>query len=237
MYILAIETSSKIGSVACGIDNRVIAKKDFTATAKHAAELIPTADRVINAVGIEPEDINVICVSWGPGSFTGLRVGFSFARAFAQITGAKLSAIPTTDVVIENIKNSLPEGKKVFITPIIDAKRGQVFSAGYRWEKGKIEKIINDCVISPKDLIRKISRPLWVLGEGLEFHNEHFSSEGITILDRKFWSPHAENVYKIGWEYINQQKFTPIDAFVPNYIRLPEAEEKWQMKVKDMKGN
>lgn len=140
-YILAIETSSRMGSVAIGRAGRCLSQVAFTAGARHGVELVPAVDKLVKEMNLSPGQIRVICVSCGPGSFTGLRVGFTFARSLAQVTGAKLVAVPSTEVVAENLRPQLlSQPGPIFLAPILDAKRQQVYTAGFRWQGGRIEK-------------------------------------------------------------------------------------------------
>ncbi len=232
-YILAVETSSRTGSAAVGFGSEMLSQSQFSSTAKHGVELIPTVDRLLAEAGISASDISVICISSGPGSFTGLRVGFSFARAYSQVSGAKLVQVPSTDVIIGNLKPALSKcSGTIYIAPVIDAKRKQVFSAGYSWRDGLTEKILDDGVFFPSDLMENLGRPLWVTGEGLEFHKDAFICDGVKIIDSNYWVSRAENVLKLGCRLAVNDKFVSVDRCIPNYIRLPEAEERWRMKQK-----
>ena len=232
-YILAVETSSRVGSIAVGCGAQVIASKRFPSMARHGVELIPTVKRLLEENNICTNDIDVICVSGGPGSFTGLRVGFAFARALAQVVGARLVKVSSTDVIAENVKPILSErAERCSIAVIIDAKRNQIFSAGFEWNGSKLTKMLEDCVIFPDTLLKKLSAPILVLGEGLMFHRDIFDKKGVEILEEQYWRGDAENVYKLGLNEIRAERFVEINDFVPNYIRLPEAEERWLEKNK-----
>jgi len=231
-YILAIETSSRQGSVAIGRGSKVLGEVDFTAGARHGVELVPAIDNLVKKIGLTPNQLEIICVSAGPGSFTGLRVGFTFARCLAQTTGAQLVAVPSTQVVVENLRSKfecLPG--PLDIAPILDAKRKQVYTAGFRWQNGRLEKILQECVLSPADLLNSLSRPVWITGEGIDYHREGFiDQKDVILIEREFWIGRAVNVLKIGVELAGKDQFTPYNQLVPTYVRLPEAEERWQLR-------
>lgn len=233
-YFLAIETSSRAGSAAIGCDGELIARVDFAAGVRHGVELIPAVDRMMREAGLVPGQMGVICVSSGPGSFTGLRVGFTFARCLAQVTGAKLVAVSSTRVMVENLVPMLKERTEtIYLAPILDAKRKQVYTAGYLWQEGQIRSVLEECVLTPEQLMHKLGRPLWLTGEGLDYHRESFAGgSGITAIEKEYWSGRAENVLKLGFELAKEGRFTPYNQFVPTYVRLPEAEERWQERQK-----
>ena len=232
MYILAIETSSRMGSVAIGRGTQCLSQVEFTAGARHGVELTPAVDTLVRNSRLTPAQIQIVCVSCGPGSFTGLRVGFTFARCLAQVTGAKLVAVPSTEVVVENLKEKLADQPgPVYLAPILDAKRQQVYTAGFRWQDGRLEKVLPESVLPPSELMGALGRPLWITGEGIDYHRESFSGrEGVIFTDREYWLGRAANVLKLGYELARRDQFTPINEFIPTYVRLPEAEEKWQLR-------
>src|ERR1700742_766157 len=87
---IAIETSGRIGSVALVDGDTVLPEAQFQHGLKHAAEIVPTIDRLCCARGWQPKDVEHLYVSVGPGSFTGLRIGVTLAKTLALATGVKL---------------------------------------------------------------------------------------------------------------------------------------------------
>jgi tRNA threonylcarbamoyladenosine biosynthesis protein TsaB len=231
-YILAIETSSRAGSAAIGLGSELLGSIDFTAGARHGVEILPSVDRLMKKLDLKPSQIEIICVSAGPGSFTGLRVGFTFARSLAQLTGAKLVAVPSTRVIVENLLPLLAkETGPIYIAPILDAKRKQVYTAGFLWEKGQFRQVLEESVLPPAELLNRLGRPLWVTGEGLDYHREGFEGQtDVIFTDRTLWPCRAECVLKLGTDLAREERFTPCNELVPTYVRLPEAEENWQLR-------
>src|SRR5258706_15103665 len=117
---LAIETSGRIGSVALVDENESIEEREFPHGLQHAAGLIPLIDEMCETRGWKAADLREIYVSAGPGSFTGLRIGITLAKTLAFVTGAKLVAVPTMRVLVENA----PEARHVIV--VLDAKRDQI---------------------------------------------------------------------------------------------------------------
>src|ERR1051325_7330032 len=99
---LAIETSGRIGSVALVDETGAIKEREFPHGLQHAAGLIPLIDELCSARGWKPADLREVYVSAGPGSFTGLRIGITLSKTLAFVTGAKLVAVPTMRVLVEN---------------------------------------------------------------------------------------------------------------------------------------
>jgi len=231
-YILAVETSSRTGSVAAGRGGTILGELEFTAGARHGVELIPAVDRLVREANLKPDQFEIICVSAGPGSFTGLRVGFTFARSLAQISGAKLVQVPSTEVIVANLHDQLAaEPGPVFVAPIMDAKRGQVYTAGFRWHAGGLEKVLNETAITPAQLLGQLGRPAWITGEGIDYHRQAFANHpDVVLTDQTLWRPRAKNVLTLGLEKAHRNEFTELNHLLPTYVRLPEAEERWQKR-------
>jgi tRNA threonylcarbamoyl adenosine modification protein YeaZ len=100
---LAIETSGRIGSVALGRDNVLLASAAMPEQERHRVDLMPTIDRLCAAHGVGPRQIGEVYLSAGPGSFTGLRIGLATAKMLAQVLGAKIVAVPTVEVIACNV--------------------------------------------------------------------------------------------------------------------------------------
>jgi len=228
-WALAIETSCRIGSVALAVGEQLVAEEVFTADRHHAIELIPAIDRMLRSNGIGADNVQWVFLSAGPGSFTALRIGFTFARAFSQVGGAKLVPVPTCEVIAENLRGLLADqASQLDVATILDAKRKQVYAAAFRWSNARLEKVIAEQVIFPGDLVNRLRRPLWVIGEGIDYHRQALMGEGITIVDSEFWRPSASKVLALGWRRARSDGVVAYEKLVPTYIRLPEAEERWQ---------
>src|SRR5207245_11538453 len=92
---LAIDTATEIASVAAGRPPRAESGAQVQGTRRHAAEIIRLVDFVLGRLGITPRDLEGIVLGDGPGSFTGLRVGWAAAKGLAQEAGLELVAIPS----------------------------------------------------------------------------------------------------------------------------------------------
>ena len=99
---LAIETSSRLGSVALAEDGNTLLQDAFPHGLQHAARIILAVDELCRQLHWTPRDIREIYVSAGPGSFTGLRIGITLAKTLAWATGAALVAVPSVRVLADN---------------------------------------------------------------------------------------------------------------------------------------
>lgn len=229
-FIIALETSGRMGSIAVGRGSELLVERQFSHEMKHAAELMPTIEALCRETGHLASDIAQIYVSAGPGSFTGLRIAISIARAISQAIGCKLVAIPTVDVLA---MNAPPEAERLAI--ILDAKRGQVFGAYYQRLQGDtlpngLQRLGGPVLIDPAELVRLAGAggPVTVLGEGIPYHRE--ALVGAIETPPELWRARAGAVFQIGRVMAQRGEFTEVNQLLPTYIRLAEAEEVWRKK-------
>ncbi|HUB26853.1 MAG TPA: tRNA (adenosine(37)-N6)-threonylcarbamoyltransferase complex dimerization subunit type 1 TsaB [Tepidisphaeraceae bacterium] len=222
---LAIETSGRIGSVAICADGKVLAEQSFQHGLQHAARILPEIDALCRAQSWQPSQIDELYVSTGPGSFTGLRIGVTMAKAMAISTGVRLVAVPTLGVLAANAP---PEATNLII--VLDAKRNQIFTArfermpGQAWTE-KEPAHLDDL----SSMLSRSGRPVWVLGEGIPWHEKFIdrSDSQIRIVPPTMWQARASAVAAIGWELARAGQFADPMTLTPVYVRRPEAEEKW----------
>jgi tRNA threonylcarbamoyladenosine biosynthesis protein TsaB len=224
---LAIETSGKVGEIAVAEDGRAVAVERFSHGLRHAAGIVPIIDRLCAQRAWRPADVEEVYVSAGPGSFTGLRVGITVAKTLALATGARVVAVPTVEVLARNA----PAGWENLII-VLDAKRGQIFTASFENREGKPVLREPAHLSSLAEMLGKTGRPVHLLGEGLPFHAGEPGTEtaGVVRTDAELWGGRAEAVAEIGWALARAGRFADAAALTPIYIRKPEAEEKYEAR-------
>jgi tRNA threonylcarbamoyladenosine biosynthesis protein TsaB len=220
---LAIETSSRIGSVALAEDGKTLAADSFPHGLQHAARIIPVIDDLCRRLRWTSSDFREIYVSAGPGSFTGLRIGITMAKTLAFATNAKLVAVPSVRVLVENAP---ADAKNVII--VLDAKRDQIFTASFERQANGWSEVQPAHLGTLADMLAKFPRPVHLIGEGIPYHRKFIpeNEPGIFITDESSWRPDARIVATLGWQLARAGKFTDAMSLRPIYIRKPEAEEK-----------
>ncbi|MFQ7473488.1 MAG: tRNA (adenosine(37)-N6)-threonylcarbamoyltransferase complex dimerization subunit type 1 TsaB, partial [Anaerovoracaceae bacterium] len=135
MYILGIETTGAFASVALTKDGRVIGHVRGNDRFSHLQNLMPQVESVIKENKLSIGDISALAVSCGPGSFTGIRIGVSSARALSQILDIPCASVSSLEALAMRVceSDNLNDivDKKVLVCPILDARRSQVYGAGY----------------------------------------------------------------------------------------------------------
>ncbi|MBP1553570.1 MAG: tRNA (adenosine(37)-N6)-threonylcarbamoyltransferase complex dimerization subunit type 1 TsaB, partial [Oscillospiraceae bacterium] len=103
MLVLGVDCSSKQGSVALTKDGRPLYQCVYDSNMTHSQNLLSLVDNAVSVCGIKKEDIDLFAVTLGPGSFTGIRIGVSSARALAQVMGLPTIAVPTLKAFAYNM--------------------------------------------------------------------------------------------------------------------------------------
>jgi len=226
---IALETSGRLGSVAIGIGGSLSGQKTFSGPMRHSIELFDTIGDLLQKNNKKAAQIDHIYISTGPGSFTGVRISVAVAKAMAFANNAKIVAVPTSEAMAKNAENQ----KINKVATIIDAKRGQFFVAVFKKnsENPLWQKIIPDCLMTTTEFIEKFNtEDIYLLGEGLLYYKEKFKTDKIKIMEEKFWSPRAENIFDLGTAMAREDKFSDPLTLEPLYLRKPEAQISWEKK-------
>jgi len=241
--VLAVETSSRIGSVAIAVGKKIIAETIFSAPIKHSAEIFPAIGDILGRFSRNPDNIEQIHISAGPGSFTGLRIAVTLAKTMNLANAAKIIAVDTLDVIAANANDYLKEKKTSTDSPeriatILDAKRGQFFIAVYRRNTNNIQttenngtwkKIFPDSLMTAPQFLDQFTsdeKPIWLLGDGLLYYKDIFKADTVRFMDEKYWSPRASNVFLLGYEKALAGKFEDPLTLTPNYLLRPDIKIK-----------
>ena len=222
MKVVGIETSGSIGSVAVCDGNTVVGRQTFGKASNHGKEIVSSLETVFNEVKWKPEDIDLIAVSIGPGSYTGLRIGVTCAKTLAYGLGKPVIDVPTLDVLAGNIKDDVKH-----ICPVIDAKRKRVYACIYSRKNSKNKRTTDFLIITPGELKDILPESTLIFGDGVAPYKEIFAQMKVTIIeDEKPGIAEAVDVARLGLERYEQGERCEINALVPLYLRKSEAEEK-----------
>jgi len=134
--ILLIETSTSVLSVALAQDGTVVSERVCTEPRMQASLTAPLVKEVLDQAGLTAKDCDAVCVSSGPGSYTGLRVGVSTAKGLAFGANIPLLSMCTLDILVDSI-----EDRPSFIVPMIDARRMEVYTAVYNADGKRLTEV------------------------------------------------------------------------------------------------
>jgi tRNA threonylcarbamoyladenosine biosynthesis protein TsaB len=243
MNILAIDCATEILSVALG---RAVkpdgaadpAQKTFSADidagSSHSELLLPVIDALLKTARIEMRDIDLFLCMRGPGSWTGLRIGFSAVKGFALALGKPYVSVPTLDC----LALSAPQGDfSPLILPVLDAKAGRFFCALYEGvSSGAIPRRITEYLDAAPETIAELLPPgkdVWLTGNAANIVPDsvfRHIAPGKIILDANYRRGRAADLLK----YLVKNP-TIIDegqelSAVPLYLRKSDAEINLELK-------
>ena len=225
MKVLGIETSGNIGGVAVCENKHLILAKDFGGGMQHGKELIPTIRTTLHEIGWKPQDIDLIAVNVGPGSYTGLRVGVACAKTLAYALNKPVVDVTIFDIIAENYPmGSIP------ICPIIDARRNHVYACIYTMEGFQRKRLTEFLVIQPEKLLSILPRPVIIFGDGVVPYREIFQQKDIIIDEEIHAVPSAKYVALLGERTYESGHRCEINKLLPLYLRRADAIEKQESK-------
>lgn len=219
MNILGIDTSSKFLCLAVSKGQKILASKRRQLGRKHSTLLISSVESILKKSGIPKTKIDVFGVGVGPGSFTGLRISLSLVKAFAFALGKKISGIPTLDIIA---KNAQIDGN---ISVILDARRGNVYTAFYRNNGGTLKRVSAYLLLPFNAWLSRINKRTFVLGDALGVYGQDIQcNPNIEIMPEKFWYPDARNLNLLVEEKIRQSGPDDPDKILPLYLYPKECQ-------------
>lgn len=231
MKILGIDTSGLTASVAVVGDDvpdgHLIAEYTVNYKKTHSQTLLPMLDEICRMIEMEPEDIDVIAVSAGPGSFTGLRIGSATAKGLGLALDKPIVAVPTVDALAYNLC-----GTDALVCPIMDARRGQVYTGIYGFSGNEM------AVISPQEVcliedtaarLKSFGQRVIFLGDGVPVFRERLLGDLMAGMEITFAPAHlnrqrASAVAALAFKYAGEGRTQSADEHAPIYLRLPQAE-------------
>jgi tRNA threonylcarbamoyladenosine biosynthesis protein TsaB len=228
--IIAIETTARRGGIALALGDKIIASQGLAVDRGCAADLLPTADVLCRQAGWSPRQVEQVYVSIGPGSFTGTRIGVTFAKALALAAGARVVAVPTFEAIGLNALEISPP--PVNLVVLMDARQGQVFAEVFRLKESGLEyeTVRAGELVVLSDFSTGLPHPVTVLGEGVALHRKALLEAGGMLVAEEFSVARAEMVHRVGWRMAREGRFSEVDALTPVYYRLPTPVEKLQAK-------
>ena len=227
MTTLAIDTTAREVAVAVVANGEVLAEARAAAARSGSEVLMPLTEAVLRAAGKSMKAVDLLAVAVGPGSFTGVRVGVALAKGLGFGQDLLASPVSTTEALAENL---FPlDG---LYSPVMDARRGEVYNALFRAEGGKLIRLTPDRAISAEalaaELIEKYGdEPVLLVGDGTYVAEPILASCGVCLADvpLSLKQHSAVSVARVG-ERMHEKglSVSPLQL-APTYLREAQADE------------
>ena len=216
-----IETSTALSSAAIAENGTIICTRESDTPRAQASLTAPFIKEMLDECGLVVPDFDAVCVSAGPGSYTGLRVGVSTAKGLCFGAGIPLIGICTLDVLVHQAIDSglVPEGCRA-IVPMVDARRMEVYQAVYSFDaSGKPVRSseVEPRVIDPESYSSLLQEgPVLFIGDGAAKCSEIIKSPAAFFVQI---CPHASALLRPAIARFEASEFDNTAYFEPYYLK------------------
>ena len=238
MLVLGIETSGSEGTVALAQDGRLLGERELNhAGRRHAQGLVLEIRELLLGHGFRPQHVQLVAVSRGPGSFTGLRVGMVCAKTLAYSIGCRFIAVDTFAAIAAGVSSDAAR-----LCVIEDAQKEDLFLGEYtRKSPSEWQRTSPIRIVSVAEFLESCDASSLVTGPGLKKLNQHLeTSQVLHATQVPSSQPRASVIAEIGKTVVTQQENqlpdseTDFWAATPFYLRLSAAEEKYASQTKSV---
>ncbi len=237
MKILALESSAKAASVALWEDGRLISEFKQSSALTHSRTLLRMAENLLGALELTVRDLSAVAVAVGPGSFTGVRIGVAAAKGLCWGGDLPAIGVSTLEAMAYHGTPFCGAGPEAVICPVMDARRGQVYNAKFRWDGGKLVRLTEDRAVELDILVTEAKnegKPYFFVGDGTALCYNRFIEESLPAL-----LPPEPLVMQSAWGVAMAARGKepgPAWDLTPNYLRLSQAERERLERDKQRSG-
>jgi tRNA threonylcarbamoyladenosine biosynthesis protein TsaB len=218
--VLGVDTATRASSVALIEDGRSRACFQRRSPITHSRRLLPAIEFVLAEADVAPDQLDGLAVVCGPGSFTGLRVGLATVQGLARALGKPVVGVSTLEAYAWLMRDQ--QGSLV---PVLDARRGQVFTARFRGGDDGPVRQTEDLVVSPEEAFRLEPGDTVFFGDALERYPKLITSDAerrFRCLDREPFV--AWEVARLGGRALERGEGVAPGQLKANYVRISDAE-------------
>lgn len=221
MKILAVDTSSNVASVAIVDDEKLVCECVLNNKLTHSQTLMPMIDEVLKKSELAPDDVDLFAVADGPGSFTGLRIGVTTIKGLAHACNKPVCGVNTLEALAYNLPYC-----PYIISPIMDARREQVYNAFYKWENGELKELVSPRAFSLEECLNELlelGENVVFLGDGVPVFREKIT---LKLNDKAHFAPQFACTQRAACvaECAKKKKNMNYDELAPVYFRKSQAE-------------
>jgi len=224
MLTLAFDTSAKTIAVAILQNENILYEIIINTGFHHTEILMPAIDRACRESRIKIQDVDLFACTLGPGSFTGLRIGISTLKGLLAATGKPAAGISSLAALALNV-----EDRVSLIGSVMDAGRGQVYTAYYRYnDHHLLIPASGEQLVHPEKIVPDCEKDLILVGDGaIKYRGVISKKTGkLTIASSMHQHIRASSVGILGLEKFSRNQLLDLNTFVPHYLRGADAQPK-----------
>jgi tRNA threonylcarbamoyladenosine biosynthesis protein TsaB len=221
--LLAVDTCSKSCSVAVFTGRQAAVELTASAARTHTAHLMQMIHQALEMAESDVGDLDALAVTLGPGSFTGLRIGLATVKGLAFMGRKPVIGVSSLEALAWQ---GMPWPHAV--CAMLDARRGEVYSAVYRARGDRLEREGAERVLSADAVLESAPRPCIFVGDGARLHRERIAAalgENARFAPDERHVIRASSVAALALRQLEGESAGAVCQVVPRYIRRPDAEK------------
>ncbi|NCU04282.1 MAG: tRNA (adenosine(37)-N6)-threonylcarbamoyltransferase complex dimerization subunit type 1 TsaB [Chitinophagaceae bacterium] len=212
--LLCIDTSTTHASVALAKDGVLVGIKVNQNQREHASFLQPAVQELLQESGYKLHELSAIAVTSGPGSYTGLRVGFASAKGFCYALDIPLISIPTTLAMSAAATTQINKNEPALLCPMIDARRMEVFTALYQPDLSIISPI-SALILTPDSYASELNNSrILFFGDGAKKW-QTICRHSNALFPEVSWN--AANMVELAHQFYQKKQYSLLAYSVPEY--------------------
>ena len=232
MKILAIDTSALVATAALCDDEKLIAVYSQKAGMTHSQTMLPIIKNIMDNTETNIDDVDMIAVSEGPGSFTGIRIGIATVKGLAFGKNKICIGVSTLEAMARTIADFCTDA---IICPVMDARRNQLYNAVFEMRGGKLLRLTEDRMIEAPTLAKELDtmdRPVYFVGDGYDIMAKmKLSYQRETPVACRWQNGYGVAMAALALYNNTEDKSVFTDRMLrPEYLRLPQAERELKEK-------
>ncbi|BAP86229.1 glycoprotein endopeptidase [Paucilactobacillus hokkaidonensis JCM 18461] len=227
MKILAMDTSNHPLSVALVEDEQLVAETTLNLSKNHSVYLMPVIEKLMQAANWQPEQLDRVAVAKGPGSYTGIRIAVTTAKTLAATLNIELVGISSLKLIAANVARLMPNR---LVVSFFDARRGNVFAGGFKWHDNQLTTVVPEQHAQFSELLVGLQdqEGALLVGDVTDILKKQIQLTNGAKFELAPSTASIPSAYQLALLSDQESPVNDIDGFIPNYLRVTEAEAQWQ---------
>ena len=239
MRILALESSAVAASACVMEDEKILSEFYMNTKQTHSQTLLPMAKAALDCAGLSVNEMNLLAVSAGPGSFTGVRIGVACIKGLAFPKNTSCCGVSTLEAMAMNLR-----GQQALVCAVMDARCGQVYNGLFLTGENRVQRLTEDRALSMEELAAELPTwmkereiPLILVGDGarLCFESPYFADISCALAPEHLRMQRASGVAEAARQAFLEGKTVPPERLAPIYLRLPQAQRELNKRLAQQK--
>jgi tRNA threonylcarbamoyladenosine biosynthesis protein TsaB len=232
VLVLAVESATDTAGVALADEDGILGSVVVARGRRHTESIAPAIDTLRRRTGLSLADVDVVGVDVGPGLFTGLRVGVGTAKALAFALDVPVVTATSLEVLAHAVASSGATDGRLLV-PVVDARRGEVFSARFRAGPVPLTDGTPDAVWAPEALAADLAAagPLVLVGDGARRYREVFGTLPQAVVAGPGWgAPPVGALAELCVARAGAGLTHDGASVMPRYLRQADAKINWEQR-------